>query len=154
VSSVPRQQVQRSRDWGATWTVVSSNLPGDGCVAVAPSPADAKTIYAGCERLKEFPYLGRASSRMEWFTASNRIRQQFYEHQGRPSNPAPAPAPPPFAQRCAHRRGRAGGMRVLLFGASGQLGYGNTDTIGDDETPASVGPVNLGAGRSAPRSRR
>jgi toxin ParE1/3/4 len=25
----------------------------------------AQTIYIGCERLKEFPYLGRASSRMD-----------------------------------------------------------------------------------------
>lgn len=41
-------------------------------------------------------------------------------------------------------------------GAGGWLGYGNTDAVGDDETPASVGPVDLGeaaiaisAGRSA-----
>jgi len=35
-------------------------------------------------------------------------------------------------------------------GASfGQLGYGNQDIIGDDETPGSVGPVDLGSGRSA-----
>jgi hypothetical protein len=32
---------------------------------------------------------------------------------------------------------------------SGQLGYGNPDIVGDDETPGSVGPVNLGAGRTA-----
>ncbi|HVL94538.1 MAG TPA: hypothetical protein VM266_01620 [Solirubrobacteraceae bacterium] len=34
-------------------------------------------------------------------------------------------------------------------GGSGQLGYGNTETIGDDETPASAGPVDLGTGRTA-----
>ncbi len=28
--------------------------------------------------------------------------------------------------------------------SSGQLGYGNTTNIGDDETPASVGPLDLG----------
>ena len=40
---------------------------------------------------------------------------------------------------------------VLCWGSSnyGQLGYGNTDTIGDNETPASAGPVDLGAGRTA-----
>jgi hypothetical protein len=32
---------------------------------------------------------------------------------------------------------------------NGELGYGNTDNVGDDETPASVGPVNLGPGRTA-----
>ncbi|MCA1683785.1 MAG: hypothetical protein LC708_01455, partial [Actinobacteria bacterium] len=35
-------------------------------------------------------------------------------------------------------------MRCWGYGASGQLGYGTTDSVGDDETPASVGPVNLG----------
>ncbi len=38
-----------------------------------------------------------------------------------------------------------GTVRCWGFGANGRLGYGNTSTIGDDETPASVGPVNLGA---------
>ena len=31
----------------------------------------------------------------------------------------------------------------------GQLGYGNTNNIGDNETPDSVGYVNLGTGRTA-----
>ncbi len=30
------------------------------------------------------------------------------------------------------------------LGASGALGYGNTDNIGDDEVPASAGDVELG----------
>jgi uncharacterized repeat protein (TIGR01451 family) len=40
-------------------------------------------------------------------------------------------------------------VRCWGNGASGRLGYGNTTTIGDDETPGSVGPVDLGAGRTA-----
>lgn len=40
-------------------------------------------------------------------------------------------------------------VRCWGEGASGQLGYGNTNNIGDNETPGSVGPVNLGAGRTA-----
>ena len=40
-------------------------------------------------------------------------------------------------------------VRCWGFGADGQLGYGNTQPIGDDETPGSAGRVNLGAGRSA-----
>ncbi len=43
----------------------------------------------------------------------------------------------------------AGNVRCWGYGANGQLGYANTDTIGDDETPASVGPVSLGAGHTA-----
>lgn len=42
-----------------------------------------------------------------------------------------------------------GHVRCWGFGADGQLGYGNTKTIGDDETPGSVGPVDLGPERRA-----
>jgi alpha-tubulin suppressor-like RCC1 family protein len=42
-----------------------------------------------------------------------------------------------------------GTVRCWGSGGSGQLGYGNTATIGDNETPGSVGPVDLGAGRTA-----
>ncbi|MBA3302056.1 MAG: hypothetical protein H0T15_09340, partial [Thermoleophilaceae bacterium] len=40
-------------------------------------------------------------------------------------------------------------VRCWGFNGDGQLGYGNTNTIGDDETPGSAGPVDLGAGRTA-----
>ena len=42
-----------------------------------------------------------------------------------------------------------GSVRCWGLGTSGQLGYGNTATIGDTETPGSVAPVDLGAGRTA-----
>ncbi|MDH3755064.1 MAG: hypothetical protein OEU32_14435 [Acidimicrobiia bacterium] len=42
-----------------------------------------------------------------------------------------------------------GTVRCWGDASSGQLGYGNTKDIGDTETPANVGPVNLGAGRTA-----
>jgi alpha-tubulin suppressor-like RCC1 family protein len=42
-----------------------------------------------------------------------------------------------------------GKVRCWGLGTSGQLGYGNTKKIGDDETPASVRPVKLGKGRKA-----
>ena len=35
-------------------------------------------------------------------------------------------------------------MHCWGLGVTGQLGYGNLDTIGDDETPASAGIVDLG----------
>ena len=38
-----------------------------------------------------------------------------------------------------------GGVRCWGYGYYGQLGYGNTNTIGDDETPATAGNVNLGS---------
>ncbi|MCB9753846.1 MAG: DUF4215 domain-containing protein [Myxococcales bacterium] len=37
-----------------------------------------------------------------------------------------------------------GSVRCWGWGASGQLGYGSTDDIGDDEPPSSAGPVQLG----------
>ncbi len=40
------------------------------------------------------------------------------------------------------------GVRCWGYGADGSLGYGNRATIGDDETPAAAGPVELGAGRT------
>ncbi|MCP9491948.1 MAG: hypothetical protein MSC31_19045 [Solirubrobacteraceae bacterium MAG38_C4-C5] len=42
-----------------------------------------------------------------------------------------------------------GGLRCWGYGLDGALGYGNTATIGDDETPAAAGPVDLGPGRTA-----
>ncbi len=42
-----------------------------------------------------------------------------------------------------------GQVRCWGFNNAGQLGTGNTASVGDDETPASVPPVNLGAGRTA-----
>ncbi len=37
-----------------------------------------------------------------------------------------------------------GALRCWGNGADGRLGYGNTNVIGDDETPASAGNVNVG----------
>ncbi len=42
-----------------------------------------------------------------------------------------------------------GTVRCWGYGGNGRLGYANTTTIGDNETPGSVGPVDLGAGRTA-----
>jgi alpha-tubulin suppressor-like RCC1 family protein len=40
-------------------------------------------------------------------------------------------------------------VRCWGYGGSGNLGYGATDDIGDNELPTVVGTVNLGPGRSA-----
>ena len=42
-----------------------------------------------------------------------------------------------------------GRVRCWGFGGHGELGYGNTESIGNNETPGSAGPVHLGAGRTA-----
>ncbi len=42
-----------------------------------------------------------------------------------------------------------GSVRCWGLNSSGQLGYGNTTTIGDNEAPVLAGPVDLGTGRSA-----
>lgn len=44
---------------------------------------------------------------------------------------------------------QSGAVRCWGAGAQGQLGYANTNNVGDDETPASVGDVPLGAKASA-----
>ncbi len=44
-----------------------------------------------------------------------------------------------------------GSVRCWGFGANGRLGYCNELTIGDTETPAAAGPVDLGAGGAACR---
>jgi alpha-tubulin suppressor-like RCC1 family protein len=43
---------------------------------------------------------------------------------------------------------RGGHVRCWGFSGDGQVGYANRNTIGDDETPGSVGPVDVGAGRT------
>jgi len=43
----------------------------------------------------------------------------------------------------------SGSVKCWGNAASGRLGYGNTDDIGDDETPADVGFVDLGEGVTA-----
>ena len=42
-----------------------------------------------------------------------------------------------------------GSVRCWGEGASGELGYGNTNDVGATDTPAQAGPVNLGAGQTA-----
>ena len=52
-----------------------------------------------------------------------------------------------FAHTCAILN--TGAVRCWGSGLNGRLGYGNTDNVGDGETPGTVGPVSLGAGRRA-----
>ncbi|MET0592298.1 MAG: EGF domain-containing protein [Polyangiaceae bacterium] len=47
---------------------------------------------------------------------------------------------------CALMQG--GAVRCWGYGMHGALGYGSTETIGDNETPASIGDVPLGASAS------
>ena len=42
-----------------------------------------------------------------------------------------------------------GAVRCWGNGLNGRLGYGNTTSVGDDEAPGAVGPVDLGPGRTA-----
>ena len=42
-----------------------------------------------------------------------------------------------------------GNVRCWGFGFDGRLGYGNTNSVGATQTPGSVGPVDLGPGRTA-----
>jgi alpha-tubulin suppressor-like RCC1 family protein len=42
-----------------------------------------------------------------------------------------------------------GSVRCWGSGVNGELGYGNVNAVGDNETPAAAGPVDIGAGRRA-----
>jgi hypothetical protein len=42
-----------------------------------------------------------------------------------------------------------GSVRCWGYGANGRLGYGNPESVGDDETPGSIAAVDLGPGRTA-----
>ncbi|MDQ6777621.1 MAG: hypothetical protein M3071_15725, partial [Actinomycetota bacterium] len=52
-----------------------------------------------------------------------------------------------FADTCAILDD--GSVRCWGLGTSGRLGYGNTNNVGDTDTPAAAGPVDLGPGRTA-----
>ena len=66
------------------------------------------------------------------------------EHASEPSSVAAALLDAGRDHTCAVLEG--GSVRCWGFGGDGELGYGNVQTIGDDETPGTAGPVNLGAG--------
>ncbi|MGI8622272.1 MAG: hypothetical protein ACR2NB_02015, partial [Solirubrobacteraceae bacterium] len=68
------------------------------------------------------------------------------EQSSQPSSPASAGLDVGRYHACASLPDAT--MRCWGYGGDGALGYGNRDTIGDDETPAAAGPVDLGAGRT------
>ena len=67
------------------------------------------------------------------------------DQASQPSSPAAGLIATGKYQSCAVR---AAVVRCWGYGGDGQLGYGITESIGDDETPASIGPVDVGPGRT------
>ncbi len=68
------------------------------------------------------------------------------DQASQPSAPAAAQIATGYYHSCAIV---SGAVRCWGYGGDGALGYGNQTSIGDDEAPDSVGPVSLGAGRTA-----
>ena len=69
------------------------------------------------------------------------------------SSQATGPPVAPLATGVAHSCAAVGNvlsatLRCWGFSGDGQTGYGDRETIGDNEVPGSVGPVNLGDGRT------
>ncbi len=69
------------------------------------------------------------------------------EQASEPGSPAAGQLDAGSYHSCAALAG--GSVRCWGYGGDGQLGYENMSTIGDDETPGSVGPVDLGPGHTA-----
>ena len=69
------------------------------------------------------------------------------DQASQPTSPAAARIATGKYQTCAVLSG--GTVRCWGYGGDGALGYGNTTSVGATQTPASVGPVNLGGGRTA-----
>ena len=68
------------------------------------------------------------------------------DQASQPSAPAAGQIATGYFHSCAMV---AGAVRCCGYGGDGALGYGNTRSIGDDQAPDTVGPVSLGAGRTA-----
>src|SRR3954453_5898528 len=72
---------------------------------------------------------------------------------GSAAEQASEPGFPPAAQIDAGQNHtcalQSGAVRCWGYNLEGELGLGNADTIGDDETPAAAPPVDLGSGHSA-----
>ncbi len=68
---------------------------------------------------------------------------------GRLEDPSPRVGFLAAGARFSCARLDTGRVRCWGIGDHGALGYGNTTDVGDNETPGSVGPVDLGAGRTA-----
>jgi len=123
-------------------------------VATVQLPAEAVTIVAGgrhtCALL--------ADSRVVCWGKSDHGQLGYGNTIPLGDNEHPSTAPPlalgraraiaaGFNHNCAVRT--IGGVVCWGDGGSGRLGYGNTNTIGDNEGPSSAGNVNLGPGRHA-----
>ena len=68
------------------------------------------------------------------------------DQASQPSSPAAARLDAGENQTCVTLPDAS--ARCWGLNADGELGYGNENDVGDDETPASVGPVDFGAGRA------
>src|SRR4051794_16899558 len=72
---------------------------------------------------------------------------------GSAAEQASEPGFPPAAQIDAGQNHtcalQSAALRCWGFNREGELGIGNSDTIGDDETPAAAPPADLGPGRTA-----
>ncbi|MDQ6749911.1 MAG: hypothetical protein M3Z33_04035 [Actinomycetota bacterium] len=82
-----------------------------------------------------------------WVMASVLAAPAAAEQASQPTQPAAGGLDTGAFHNCALLDG--GNADCWGFNADGQLGYGNANAVGDDETPASVGPVNFGPGRTA-----
>jgi len=143
-----------------TWLGDSPTTTPDR-IAPVELPATARAISAGGAHTCVL--LGDASVRCWGEAVNGQLGYANTEDIGDDETPATVGAVSVGGAAAAISAGEAhtcavlqdGGVRCWGLAGSGRLGYpdvdafGNQNPVGDNETPASVGPVDVGAGRAA-----
>lgn len=142
------QNIQGQLGYGDTQDVGDDETPADkGDVDVGGKVVEVATGGAStCARLDT------GAVRCWGFAADGRLGYGNAENIGDNETPNSAGDVPLGAKAVQLAAGTAhycalveqGKLRCWGNARSGQLGYGNTDSVGDDETPASVGEVPVG----------
>lgn len=135
--------------YGHTMDIGDDELPG----SVGPVPLDGTALQIAAGWHHTCALMSDGSVRCWGLAESGRLGTGNTDNIGDDETPASQPAidlggqavhiSASYETTCAVLEG--GGVICWGLGEQGQLGQGNTENIGDDETPGSVGPIDVGA---------